>query len=293
MKDVKNPATYDEQILKLKSNGCIISDEINAKIFLSKVNYYRLSAYFLPFKVNLDGCTSYFPGTSFQRIKSIYEFDTRIRELLLPIIEKLEIYLKTQLSYYHAHKYGSVGYLNKNSFSMKYHKHEAFLNDIIKVVAENKKAPCVKHHLINRDGIFPLWAIMELFNIRMVSVFYADLKTQDKKIISELIFDKEPHDNIRIWLKCLTELRNRCAHYSRLYYWRFSIIPPVSINDSHTASDRLFDMLMSLKYLYFDVNEWNGSVVDILSFLLEEYKPYICLNHIGFPDNWTDLLRKK
>ena len=32
------------------------------------------------------------------------------------IIEEIELMLRTQLSYYHAHKYGPLGYKNKNNF---------------------------------------------------------------------------------------------------------------------------------------------------------------------------------
>ena len=47
---VKNPTTYEEQLLKLKERGGIIEDEGFAMKVLKNINYYRLSAYFIHFR---------------------------------------------------------------------------------------------------------------------------------------------------------------------------------------------------------------------------------------------------
>ena len=52
--------------------------------FLKDVNYYRLSAYLLPYK----GKTA---RLEFNKIKKIYEFDSKLRSLVIPIIENIEI----------------------------------------------------------------------------------------------------------------------------------------------------------------------------------------------------------
>ena len=36
---IKNPSTYDEQLKKLKSRGCIIADEDFAKIKLQQIHH--------------------------------------------------------------------------------------------------------------------------------------------------------------------------------------------------------------------------------------------------------------
>lgn len=65
-------------------------------------------------------------GTSFAAVSRIYEFDRKLRNLLFSTIEEIEIYLRTQFAYYHAHKYGPLGYLNPDNFNQN-HKHENFL----------------------------------------------------------------------------------------------------------------------------------------------------------------------
>jgi len=68
MIQVKPATTYKEQIEKLRSKGCIINNDAKAKKILSKINYYRLSAYFLPFK-NPD--SSYKKTTNFDTVYNI------------------------------------------------------------------------------------------------------------------------------------------------------------------------------------------------------------------------------
>ena len=96
----------------LKSKNIIISDDAETKSFLNHVNYYRFSGYFLPFQVNGHG--PLFSNIKFERLKAIYEFDEQLRNLIAGTIDEIEIYLRTQLSYYHAHKYGEEGYMLNN-----------------------------------------------------------------------------------------------------------------------------------------------------------------------------------
>ena len=42
--------TYEEQLEKLKQRGMIITDEAAAVNYLERIGYYRLSAYWFPFR---------------------------------------------------------------------------------------------------------------------------------------------------------------------------------------------------------------------------------------------------
>ena len=48
--EVKPPSTFKEQLNKLHERGCLINDDYFAEEILHQINYYRLTAYFLPFK---------------------------------------------------------------------------------------------------------------------------------------------------------------------------------------------------------------------------------------------------
>jgi abortive infection bacteriophage resistance protein len=84
MVNIKKPTTYKQQIEILRSRGCVIQDEAQAEEILSKINYYRLTAYFLPFKQPDE---SYAAGTDFNTVYQIYEFERKIRPILFSAIE--------------------------------------------------------------------------------------------------------------------------------------------------------------------------------------------------------------
>ncbi len=283
MSKVKEPATYREIIEKIKSRGFLLEDEADCEKILSSVGYYRLSAYFLPFK-RKDG--SYISGISFTRIFRIYEFDRKLRNLLLGAIEVAEVYLRTALSDFHAKKYGPLGYLNASTFNEK-HNAKKFHSNILREIENNKKVLFVKHHLEHYDGKFPLWVISELFTFGMLSYFYTDLTTKDKKL-----FAGSDYRDIVSFLRCCTDLRNICAHYGRLYFRIFSAMPS-KFDLTDREKRRLWGSVLALKELYPSVSAWNAEFMPALLSLFEEYKEDISLHHIAFPENFAEQLVKQ
>ena len=144
--ELKAPTTFEEQVKLLRDKNIIIKDEDSCINFLSKVNYYRLSGYYLPFiRKHEEKC---FISIDFERIMNIYYFDAKLRNLISSAIEEIEIYLRTQLSYYHAHKYGAEGYIDSSTFG-KWHNHQKFMKHIQTCIYENKNTLVVKHQLKN------------------------------------------------------------------------------------------------------------------------------------------------
>ena len=217
---LKQPATYEEQIEKLREHGCEVTDEAFCKEALSRISYYRLSAYFLTFRTSQG---NFKPGTTFVKVYNLNEFDRKLRRIVFSVIEELEVYLRTQLSHYHAHKYGADGYMNPTNFNDR-HNHDKFNDRVIDLLKSNSNAAFVKHHMNKYNGQFPLWAMSELFTFGMLSYFYADMITADQKYVARNIFNTSVA-NAKSWLYCCTDLRNICAHYGRLYYTIFSAAP--------------------------------------------------------------------
>lgn len=220
MKNLKPATSYNEQISILRNRGAVISDETFCKQKLEEINYYRFTAYFLPFRQK-DG--SYIKGTSFHRVYRIYEFDRKLRGILFSAVEEVEIFLRAKLAYFHAHKYGSDGYMDAKNFSPN-HQAEKFYENIEREIKNNSKALFVQHHIEHYDGCFPIWVVVEIFTLGMLSRFYSDMTTSDKKEIARNLYRTTPK-NVISWLRCATDLRNICAHYGRLYYRIFPAMP--------------------------------------------------------------------
>jgi len=286
MEELKDATTYDEQIAILRDRGALVVDEVFCKEKLAEINYYRLTAYFLPFRQS-DG--TYINGTSFHTVYRLYEFDRKLRGILFSAVEEIEINLRAKLAYFHAHKYGPLGYMEPDNFSDK-HKSDKFFENFEREVKNNSRVLFVRHHMEKYDGKFPIWVAVELFTIGMLSRFYADLKTQDKKEIARELYDSTPR-NVVSWLRCVTDLRNICAHYGRLYYRVFSACP-AGLSISEAAKRRLWGAILALKELYPDRDKWNSEVLTAIKVLFENYHGYINLYHIAFPNDWDDRLKK-
>jgi abortive infection bacteriophage resistance protein len=284
---VKPFLAYEAQIEKICSRGCLIEDSDAAKTALSTMSYYRLSAYFLPFKQN-DG--NYKQGTRFETICRIYEFDRKLRNILFAALARIEIFLRANLAYYHAEQYGPLGYKNVANYRPNGHDHARFEDQIKAEIKKNNKIPFVHHHNQKYGGQFPLWVVVELFTFGMLSRFYADLRSKDQKRIARTLFRATPK-LLASWLRCCTDLRNICAHHGRLYYRSFSAVPGGIANIDKKDDRRVFSLLLILKKLYPCKKAWNDEVCNAVCTLADDYKNDIQFRHIGFPLGWKALLR--
>jgi abortive infection bacteriophage resistance protein len=284
---VKQATTYEQQLTKMIARGCKVDDEQTCKNTLALVNYYRFSAYFLPFK-KVDG--TYIDGTNFESVFRIYEFDRKIRGILFSALEKIEIFLRSNLAYYHAHNYGPLGYMDTQNYNSK-HKHEIFMNRLKTELKNRSKELFVKHHNNKYNGDFPIWVMTEIFTFGMLSYFYGDLQIHDQKALAKTLFNTNPK-NLKSWLRCCTDLRNICAHYGRLYFRVFTAAPAQSPNIPQNAERRLFGAIMVLNFIYPGSDDWNSEIYTPLKSLLKEYSNDIQLAHIGFPDDWEIKLKR-
>ena len=94
----KPPLTCDEHIDQLIERGLRVEDRCKAKRYLSNINYYRLIAYFNPFQENVK-THQFKPDSSFENILKLYNFDRELRLLVLDAVERIEISIRTQMTY--------------------------------------------------------------------------------------------------------------------------------------------------------------------------------------------------
>lgn len=283
----KPPLKYEEQLEKLKKRGCIINDDKKCISILESVNYYRLSAYFLPFKLD-NG--NYEEGLSFERVFSIYEFDRKLHGILFNALEETEIFLRSKIAYFHAHEYGALGYMDKANFSVKAELHENFIENFKREIENNKNILFVKHHIYKYGGEFPIWAASEMFTFGMLSKFFANMTCQDRENLSNDIYKTNPKF-VGSWLRCCTDLRNICAHYGRLYFRIFSAAPSGIDNLEEESKRKLFGAILSLKKLYPFKDKWDNETLKKLMSLVDEHKSDIDLEHIGFSYDWIEELK--
>lgn len=285
MDNVKPFLGLCQQVDKLKSRNCSVNDDIDCENFLLSVNYYRLTAYFLPFKGKDD---NYHGNVTLDRIKGIYDFDAKLRNALFELISDIEIYTRSTLAYYFGGKYGALGYEDRANFSNKYNFDDAE-ERYKKEIEKSKNVLFVKHHLQNKGGRFPIWVMCELFSFGDISRFYSGMHTADKKQYSKAYFDGTNYKVLSNYLKCCTELRNICAHHGRIYFRIFSGKPAniqPSVNNKYV---RLWEYMLTLRRLYRNNRKWNEHMIEI-EHIISSYSSYIDLKHLNFPTDWYDRL---
>ncbi|MDF2922473.1 MAG: amino protease [Paenibacillaceae bacterium] len=280
---LKPPTTFEEQILLLESRGIVVSDRAKAIKILSTLNYYRFSAYALTFKAD----DRYVAGTSFDLLFRHYEFDRKLRLLFMEIIEPIEIAFRTHNAYLIAHTYGSEGH--KEALNFKRNDfHASFLKELNDALQKSSKDLFIKHHIDHYNNRFPVWVALEVATIGMISKLFANMKTKDKKKISRDYYSGTSHKEIENWLKCITVLRNKCAHYSRLFNCTFphAIKLPKGYDAFISENSKLIGLIISIKHLTKD-SYWNIWSIKFLA-LIEEFHE-IDITHLGLVGAWRSI----
>ncbi|GIW48989.1 MAG: ABC transporter permease [Caloramator sp.] len=281
---IKKAKTFEEQIEILKSRNLVIKDESEAISILQRVNYYRLSAYMLTFKEN----DKFNEGITFDDVYNLYKFDKELRNLILPVLESIEVAFRTHIAYLIAHKYGPLGYEDKNNF--KNEKYHADMKNKLQEEINRSDELFVKHHINNYDGVFPIWVVIELTSFGTLSKIYSNLKDDDQDDIAKNFYGTKG-EYLKTWLHTLSNLRNICAHYGRLYNRKFTVTPKLFKADKKRGiiNDSLFANLFVMGRLLKQKTEWKHFVTK-LEALVEQYDK-VDLKCLGFPNDWIEILK--
>lgn len=120
MKYDKEPLKYDEQLQLLEERGLLVKNRAKVINTLKEINYYRLSAYFYTFLEDKANHV-YKPNTTFNKVIKLYQFDSRLRQILLPALESAEILVRLRMTYYLVHITNDpFHYLQEEVYSAKF-----------------------------------------------------------------------------------------------------------------------------------------------------------------------------
>lgn len=282
----KSPLTYEQQVTLLKSRNLTISNDAFAINKLSHLNYYRLSAYYLPF---YNDKNHFQDDTNFEEIIQLYYFDKKLRSLMFYAIEKIEVYLRSQVAYVLARDIGAFGYVDVSNFVASPLSHSYLLQSIRTEVKRSKEV-FVKHFFEKHTQInLPVWMMVEIISFGTLSKLYKALNTQQKREITNgLGLPQKVFDS---WFHSLVYVRNVCAHHSRMWNKMLAIKPEIprkipffkSLNNK-----KVFFVLSMLGYLLNKVDDDEFVLRSELESLFQKY-PDVDKEAMGFPDDWQKL----
>lgn len=288
VESVKPFCTYQQQIDKLEARGLIVRDKAYAESVLRSENYYRLRGYWLTMvkKQGTPPDDVFYPGTTFENIVDVYLFDVDLREIILSATSIIETNLKAYISYYHAQKYGPIGYMNYEHFE-DVNKHIWMMYELQKDKTARKDELFVQHHKKCKGGIFPVWAATELMSFGQVSKFFKNMVREDRNKMSREFYNISSREYIESWIQCAVVARNIAAHGGR-FYNRF-LSPKIRLPDALAGNESAFWGYAYAIYMLLPEEKKEAFIAD-LSRAISAHK-YVLLKHISFPDNWAQIMR--
>lgn len=288
MKYSKPALTFDEQADQLLARG-LVADRSELLARLQSVSYYRLSAYWYPFR--LPDADVFQEGTTLREVWRRYTFDRHLRLVVLDAVERVEVSVRTELTYALAHEQGPFGYLQANNLpNLPPDKHREFLDQLARECANSREH--FMAHFYNRYGdeheYPPYWMVTELMTFGMLLTLYRGSPRDIKKRIARRFGVADPV--FESWLRALNGVRNICAHHGRLWNRELGYKPLIPKPDRRwhdpveVTGKRVFGILTILKFLLDEIapqSRWPQRLQE----LLDQYRD-VPTESMGFADAW-------
>lgn len=285
MKYGKLPLLYQEQLDLLISRNLTCNDQKRALEWLRRIGYYRLSAYYIPFRV--PGSDQFQPGTTFDQIVDLYKFDSNLRLLVMQAIDRIEVAFRAILTYHLAHDLGTYAYANPANFFPRYDH-----GYLLKAVATEEKRSTelfVKHFRTKytSESCLPLWMATELITFGALSKMFEALDIPLRKKVAGEFGIQEPV--FTSWMHTLTEVRNTCAHHSRLWNRVLGVKPklPTDWWKQGLNNQRFYTVALLIQALLTEVSphsRWGERLKNHFNTY-----PSVDLAAMHFPANWQTL----
>jgi abortive infection bacteriophage resistance protein len=228
---IKPPLTYAQQVALLQSRGLIVKCTDNATKFLQQVNYYRFSAYCIPFQKLRDVFTA---GTTFEKITELYRMDEELRNAFMALLSPIEVFIRTKIVYELSHYNGAFAHYDHTIFRDDF-KHTEWVASLDEEVNRGKET-FLEHYKTKYQGFprLPLWMVCEIMSMGSLSFLYGGLLPKPQRNICTNL--EISHVVLRNWMHVITYLRNICAHHGRLWNRELSIKPLIPNKDVRWTS---------------------------------------------------------
>ncbi|UBH12411.1 Abi family protein [Macrococcus armenti] len=229
-----------QQLDLFASRGMIISDNESAITKIENIGYYKLKEFAFPLsKVVKDEAGNNvrrYDGVNFNDVITRYYQDKNLRIWLLHAIEKIEVSLKTKISFILGETHGAFGYLNFSNWCNKkeYCKHYLadqqikFKKDLKYKMRMSNSHEYSNKNNFNSDGYPTVWLMIDILMFGdLLNLLKLMSKSNLKKIAK---FYKCTDEELISWLKCVNFIRNICAHNSNILDIKLKTSPKVNEN---------------------------------------------------------------
>lgn len=291
----KQILTIAQQVQSYIDAGMEFADQADVEKALKSVGYYRLRGY--SFHLYDNTTKKYIPGTKFEDILKLYQFDQELSALIFTMISKIEVALRVRLVEALL-VHGEPLVLQDSSIFKEKKLYWQNMSIVASEIARSNDV-FIKHNFDNHDGEVPVWAAVEVLSFGTLSKIIKNLKTGTGSSYSILAANyqyKSKKGNLvnpsqkmlASWIQGVSVLRNMCAHNSRIYNRTIHTTPEILDADKITpppVHNGLYQILLAMKYLRSSDEEWTVFVEDF-DRLIQNNISVVSLTAMNLPADW-------
>ena len=287
----KQPISIEEQLSLLKSRGLVIGDDSVAKLQLRNISYFRIVSYLRYLEEDRQS-RLYKSGSTFDQAINLYLFDRDLRQTVFRAIQDVEISLRAKMIQVFSMEYGAFGFMDSSLFTSN-EFYEGCLDNIKKEVSRSNE-DFIKEHSkrYTNPPLPPGWKTLEVVSFGTLSKLFCPFKDNKLKKQVAREYGLPQYKYLESWLRCVTVLRNCCAHHARIWNRRFALKPqlpnllPLSWISQTQSPIKLYHQLCILLYLEQTIT-LGVDLKDSLFTLFSEY-PDLNSHAMGFPQGWEN-----
>jgi abortive infection bacteriophage resistance protein len=291
MQYLKPVLSVADSVLRLQQKGLAVAGVADAERFIRAIGYFRFRGYALPFMQPAPagfayGSRLFVPGTTFEQIQQLYDFDRSLRSLVMEQMDRIEVAVRTAILQELNARFGPHWYLD---FSKQIFKEAAdqakWFGDVAREVERSKRQPFIVHYQATYTSprLPPSWAVAECLSFGKWSILYEQLAHGKSAIASQFGLSAPV---LQSWLHSLNQLRNACAHHGRIWNRSLPFEPKSHPHYlTHFVQPARFYSRAAVIRIMTNVIDGNGYFADGLRYLFHSYPSLNALG-MGFRTGW-------
>ena len=203
--------------------------------YLKRVGYHRLGGYRYVFRQMLAPeeqnhaarryrMDQYYPGVRLSEVRNLEQWDGKLRSVVLQGCSELEVRLRASIAQVVAQR-DPYGYLEQPNLeeracgarSGEGTKLEAWRSTVADAERVAANEDFIIHHCATYPGVtLPIWALVDILSIGSLPFLLDLLKPDDGNDVARQ-FGVRNGKSLATWMRAVADLRNVCAHHSRLF----------------------------------------------------------------------------
>lgn len=290
---------------KLQANGLQIANIQTASDFIECHNYCRFKVYLRPFLISPQG-KDFIAGSRFEDALQLHDFDQEFRSFVPSLTSEVELQLRHRLDQ------RLTAYGNDPFWYLKRQYYRDFPTKTLRTARsmwENSREEFAIHHAAKYHnglgGEFnflpPFWIVSELLTIGQLAHLLKQLEKPafDNPASGANELDLLARDfgayniaQLQKWVEYVRNLRNWCAHHSRL--WNRNMATPPNVARSLSKSirppgqNRLYHNLAMLRLMMKSRGKADN-IKPTLKMLFARFPVADAhKDKMGFPHHWAD-----